>query len=89
MSEGVSFDEDGNLGLPKRKFAKDGGGWLIGLVMKLGLAKSVQQANLVLLVACVVIVGITLFILMSGGGASSSVRFTPDPTDPVLKDRTN
>ncbi len=86
MANGVSFNEDDNLGLPARRERKAGGGGLTGLVMRLGLAKSEAGAQGVLLAAFIVIAVLTVaaFVVLN----PKPVQPHYDPTDPALKDQT-
>lgn len=54
-------------------------GALVGLVMKLGLAKDDKQAQTALMVILVVVVALTVGVLVLGGGRDATSEAQLDP----------
>ena len=75
----VQFDE-GNYGQSFGGYAEPKG--LIGFVLKIGLAKTIKQANIVLFVVFLVVLGITIFVFRSSGSTRGSK--SPMPPQEIL-----
>ncbi len=68
----VQFDEQYPT-VRKQPTVSAKSGPLISLVIKLGIAKNAQQANLILIGATIILVLIFLLLLRSGGGAEAVI----------------
>jgi hypothetical protein len=89
VGEGVSFNEDENLGLPLKKHGKPRGMSLSGLIMKLGLAKTQTQVDIILIIVLIITLALGAYIVMSSSGPTTSVSHKYDPSDPALKSMTH
>lgn len=60
----------------------EGGGTVTNLILKLGIAKTATQANVVLLVIAVIAVGLTIYLLIPNRPATPTVPPTGTFAEP-------
>lgn len=77
----VEFNEGQYTSTQKRPLSEKG---IIGLIIKTGLAKDVQQANYVM-IGIIVVMAIIFYITAFGGSGSSDIEYDPLLDDPSLE----
>ena len=79
----VQFEEPEFQRVDQMNAGQRGGqGAVTALIMKLGLAKTAAQANIVMLVIAAIAIGLTIYLLFP----SSAVVPPPSMTNPLVQD---